>query len=278
MKIVSTGSTLSSPQFLEKKRRVRRRLQTLWILGIIAVLVIVIIVSRQERLLIVDVEVSGAKVVKEEAVIIRVKEILSGYYLGMMPKKNALIYPGGKVEEKLMKEFPRLSAVAASLDGLKLLRIDVAEREPFALYCTIVVTPEDASSCYFLDEESFIFDRAPLFSGAVYFIYSLAPALEEPLGKRFMSEEAFGALAQFVDDLPLLGLEPLAAEVGEEELTLILTGEARLRLRSKSNLDLIYSNLSAFLGDESIKAQSNFMQRVAELDLRTENKVFYSFR
>ena len=256
----------------------RRRLQTLWTLGIITVLIIVIIVSRQEKLLIVDVEVAGAKVVREEKVVTRTKEIISGYYLGMVPKRNALVYPGGKVEERLMIEFPRFSAVATSLDGLKLLRIDVAEREPFALYCPAITRSEDATSCYFLDDQGFIFDSAPLFSGAVYFIYTREPALEEPMGKQFMSPSEFGALGHFIESLPLLGVEPVAALVTEEEFIILLTGEARLKMGRKSDLELMYSNLSAFLNDEAIKAQTDFMQKISELDLRTENKVFYRFR
>ena len=106
----------------------------------------------------------------------------------------------------------------------------------------------------------------------------MAPALEDPLGKEFMPVATFGALAQFVEDLPALGIEPLAAEVGQEEIIIILRGEARMRLRRESDLALIHSNLAAFLGDESIRVQTDFIQRVAELDLRTENKVFYRFK
>ena len=256
----------------------RRRLQTLWTLGIIVILVATIIVSRQQKLLIRDVEVSGAKVVKEEEVIARTKEIISGYYLGMIPKRNALVYPGGKVEESLMKEFPRFSAVATSLDGLKFLRIDVAEREPFALYCPTIAKPEDAVSCYFLDNQGFIFDRAPLFSGAVYFIYAREPALEEPMGGQLMPSSEFGSLGHFIESLLLLGVQPIAALAGEEEFTILLAGDARLKMGRKSNLELMYSNLSAFLNDESIRAQTDFLQKISELDLRTDNKVFYKFK
>ncbi|MDO8565519.1 MAG: hypothetical protein Q7R67_02790, partial [bacterium] len=278
MKIVSTGSTLSSPQFLEKRLRARRRSQRWWAIGALTLLIIVIVVSRQEKLLIADVTVEGARVVKEEDVVAMAKQILAGNYLGLMPKRNALIYPGQKVEETLLKEFPRFSAVAASLEGLRLLRIDVAEREPFALYCASVLNPEEAGECFFLDDQGFIFDQSPLFSGAVYFIYTFKPTLEEPLGKQFLPTADFGVLAQFIENLPVLGIEPLAVEVGVEEFTIILAHEARMRIGRLSNLNLIYSNLSAFLGDEVITAQVDFIQKISELDLRTENKVFYKFR
>ena len=98
------------------------------------------------------------------------------------------------------------------------------------------------------------------------------------MGKQFMSPSEFGALGHFIESLPLLGVEPVAALVTEEEFIILLTGEARLKMGRKSDLELMYSNLSAFLNDEAIKAQTDFMQKISELDLRTENKVFYRFR
>ncbi|MDO8424293.1 MAG: hypothetical protein Q7S54_01635, partial [bacterium] len=210
MKIVSTGSTLSSPEFLEKRNKARRRRTTFWIAGILALLVIAVIISRREEFLISEVSVSGAIVVKEEDIALAVEAIISGHYLFLVPKGNALIYPGGQIEKKLLQAFPRLSAVAASLEGMRLLRIDAAEREPFALYCSSALSPEDASECYFLDDNGFIFDEAPSFSGSVYFIYAKVPPLPEPVGREFLPTEEFKPLSQFIGSLEDLGIEPLA--------------------------------------------------------------------
>ncbi len=280
MKIVSTGSTLSSPQFLAKRRRVRRRRLTIWSVGLLIILVVVLILSRQEKFLISEVVVFGAKVVSNEAVVKKVQDLISGHYLYLVPKANALIYPGEKVEETLLKEFPRFKAVALSVEGLKLLRVEAAEREPFALYC-LSPQPEQASDCYFLDDEGFIFDRAPLFSGAVYFVYGGSAGLLDslnPLSQQYLPPNEFQALSKFIELLPTLKIIPQALEASDEEYSLVFARDSRVRWKRGEDFGLLYSNLEAFLNDDTIRNQLDFLEKVLELDLRTENKVFYRFR
>jgi len=76
----------------------------------------------------------------------------------------------------------------------------------------------------------------------------------------------------------MLGIESLALDVGDSEYRLTMLESGQIIWRRDSNLTLIKSNLEAFLSDNSIRAQENFLDRILYLDLRTENKVFYKFR
>ena len=150
------------------------------------------------------------------------------------------------------------------------LLITVEERAPFALYCI--------SDCFFLDEEGFIFANAPSFSSGVYFVYVTENPVLNPLGKRFITIEEFESLSRFKETLAMLGIESLALDVGDSEYRLTMLESGQIIWRRDSNLTLIKSNLEAFLSDNSIRAQENFLDRILYLDLRTENKVFYKFR
>ena len=278
MKIVSTGSTLSSPEFHEKRKKARRRRLYLWTAGALTLSALLTFLSRQEKFLISKAEVEGAKAVNQDEVISLVQSHLSGYYFWLLPRSNFVIYPRRDIKKSLFKEFPRFASVDLALEGTRLLSIVVVEREPFALYCASALLPDDASQCYFLDENGFIFDQAPSFSGHVYFIYAKDVPVEEPLGKEFLTPLEFKPLTRFANSLSILGINPLSMEVREEEVNLILPHQTRIRWRRSSDLNVLYSNLEAFLKDDAIKSEVNFLEKVSVLDLRTDNKVFYRFK
>src|SRR3989344_9090607 len=99
MKIVSTGSTLSSLGFQEKRRLLQRK-KLIWGTVIILVLIsFIVFLSRRERFLINEIEVIGATVVRVEDVKLVVNDLLSGDYLWLVPHRNALVYPPSTIEE-----------------------------------------------------------------------------------------------------------------------------------------------------------------------------------
>ncbi len=277
MKIVSRGKVLNSPEFYKKKRRKRKIKIILLSLGLLIIVVSLVYFSRHERIQIAEITVSGETVVSEDAIVSTVEETLSGYYFWLIPRSNALVYPRGVVEQTLFKKFPRLKSINLNLDNFQKLYIAVEERVPDALYCTIFSTT-DISECYFIDENGFIFAPAPSFSDGVYFVYTTRDLIENPLGKRFISPNDFELLTKFIKSLETLGIYSSALAIEADQYIIFLPNYAQIIWRKDANLLVIYANLEAFLSDDSIKAQENFLEKITYLDLRTENKVFYKFR
>lgn len=271
-KIVSTGRTISTSEYLEKRNRARRKKYLVFCALFLMLLAALIMISRLPSLQIKEVSVAGAVATGPDAVVSSVGEKLAGRYLWLIPRSNALIYSKGEIKTKLARDFPRLSGVALSLDGLERLVVSVVEREPHALYCW-----GEANTCYFLDETGFIFDLAPTFSEGVYFTYFREPVLVEPLGQPLFPKEEFGRLETFVSALRSFGFDPLSLTLGESDIRLSLSGGAQIFWSRTSDLERTLANLGAFLNSSAIKAQKDFLEKVAELDLRTEDKVFYRF-
>ena len=123
-----------------------------------------------------------------------------------------------------------------------------------------------------------MFDLSPAFSDVFYFVYASRVSLESPMGKQFLPPEEFKSVLQFVESLPTLGMRPLTLTLAGEDFDITFSRGAHLILKRGSDLSLMYSNLSSFLNSESIKAEKDFLEKVTELDLRTENKVFYQFK
>jgi len=270
MKIVSSGRVLNSREFYEKKKK-KRRIQIILLSVIfISLISLFVYLSRQEQFLIVEVAVLGENVVDKEEITKVTQRLLAGHYLWMLPRANAFIYPSRTIERSLLKEFPRLKSVEVDLGESQRLLVTVEERVPFALYCI--------SECFFLDEEGLIFASAPSFSSGVYFVYVTEDPVPNPVGKRFMTIEEFESLSRFRETLTMLGIESSALEVGESEYRLSIFDKGQILWRRESNPAIVLSNLEAFLSADAIRTQSDFLDKVLYLDLRTENKVFYKFK
>lgn len=273
MKIVSTGATLASPGFLEKKQRERRRRRIVYSVTLSVLTVGLLAASRMEQLRIENISVVGANVIPKDDVGKVAREIMNENYFWLVPKDNALVYPEETIRTVLSRKFPRFNSVALSVVGLKTLEIGVTEREPFALYCI-----KDSTPCYFMDESGFIFDHAPTFSEGVYLIYSDEVSPSVPLGIEFLPAEEFRLLGSFISHFPALGLEPISIEKGKDSITVLLKNEVRVLWSSEHDTSRIWSNLESFLKSPEISSQKDFLNRVVELDLRTEDKVFYRFK
>lgn len=269
MKIVSSGKVLNSREFYEKKKRRKRVKLTLFIIGFLLLITILAYFSRQEQFLIAGVNISEESVIDKDAIILEVENFLDGYYFWIIPRANTFIYPRRTIEETLLVKFPKFKSVDLDVTD-QTLSISVDERAPFALYCI--------SECYFLDEEGLIFALAPSFSGGVYLVYTTENPIENPLGKRLETVEEFKRLSKFIETLAVLNIYPVALEIRAREYGLFLPNGGQIIWRKEADLNLIRSNLEAFLSNDSIKAQGNFLDKVRSLDLRTEDKVFYKFR
>lgn len=272
MKIVSSGRVLNSREFYEKKKK-RRRIQRI-VLFIVLLLALSSFAyfSRQERFRISEVRVLGEDIVDKEKIVQITKDLLVGRYLWTIPRSSSLAYPRSVIKRIILEKFPRFKSVVLDLNGFKSLNISVEERIPFALFCA------DVSLCYFLDEEGLIFALAPSFSDGIYIIYTSKNPIENPLGKRFITAEEFKVLSKFVKTLETLNIFPRKLQVADDEYDLVLPNDARIMWRRSANLNLIHSNLEAFLSNETIRAQNHFLDKILYLDLRTENKVFYKFK
>ncbi|MBX4206472.1 hypothetical protein KW784_01670 [Candidatus Parcubacteria bacterium] len=270
MKIVSTGRTISTTEYLAKKVKARRK--RLWIAcGAFLVLIIMTLFAlRMKSLQIAEVKVEGAAGVAPSQVEEAAREFVAGSYLWLVPKTNVFFYPRAGLERELLRRFPRMSSAAASLEGLHILRVSAGERKPYALYC--------GEECYFMDDTGFIFDTAPQFSDGVYLAYSSDAPLESPLGKQFVPEAEFRGLSAFAERLEALGAEPRSLRFSGTEGRVSLAGRGAILFARGADMGSLASGLESFLASEPIRAEGNFWQKLATLDMRTENKVFYSFK
>jgi hypothetical protein len=300
-------NVLNSPRLLElKKKRHRVVLNKILfsLLGLSAIFILLAYFSRLNSLNIDEVRVIGNKIVDAEAIKAVIKQQIAGKYLWLFPKTNILFYPQNDIRNELRDKFKRLKDINLSIkparttDAVqsggnnKVLEISLAERVAKYTWCGIefpeaLLMEDSMEKCYFLDEDSYVFDEAPYFSGEVYFkFYGLAGLnINNPLGFYFFKQN-FKQLISFKDILVSIGLKPVALYItddGDIQVFLsrgdsLITGP-KIILKMDADFQNVAENLEAALTTEPL--QSKFKNKYSSLqyiDLRFGNKVYYKFK
>ncbi|MDQ3076229.1 MAG: hypothetical protein M3Q34_03825 [bacterium] len=289
----------SSPRILELKKRRKKVLRNriiLLVILFILLLVGLIFLSRWEEVSINQVQISGNKIIDTALIDKIVEEELDGYYVWVIPKRNFLILPETKIKNKLLTELKRLESVELSISDRKVLEVSVLERKALYTWCgpdlkfyNAVVTFDEESekNCYFMNEMGYVFDRAPYFSGDVYFKFfgSLGNEGESPLGQRYYPE-TFSALVKLVEDVKSLDLKPSSLFVKEDgDIDLYLKSNTfsadanKIVFNVNSDTTKIVENLHASITTEPLKSElKKKYEDLLYIDLRFGNKVYYKFR
>ena len=138
MKIISSGKGLYSQDFYKKKQKARRTKLFASSFLLLAFLIAVILFFRWEKFLISEVVIAEDIAVDRQAIAEVINAELSGYYLYLIPKNNAIIFRRGAMKDKLIETFPRFTSLDLNLEGFNKLVVSASERDPFALYCVEV--------------------------------------------------------------------------------------------------------------------------------------------
>lgn len=284
-------NVLNSPRLLELKKS---RKKAFWgkvlvsFLGLVAVFAFLAYISRLENLNISEIKISGNKTVETDLLLETIKGEVAGKYLWLFPKTNVLIYPQNTIKATLENNFKRLKNTSFSIENNKILSVSLDERTAKYMWCGASLPAEEdtAEKCYFLDEEGFVFDEAPYFSGEVYFKFYGANnlAVENPQGSYF-SEQSFSQLIffkNFLTDLDLKPVQMLVKEDGDVEIYLskgsMLSQNPKILLKIDSDFQNVAENLDAALGTEPLKSKiKNKYSLLQYIDLRFGNRVISKF-
>ena len=278
---------LKTSQFKKNQRKIFL-LKTL--LGIFLVALIVGILSfitHSSVLAISKVSVSGNAVLSSEEIIQIATDNLSGNYLWIFPKNNFVIYPRGEIYRELISKFQRIESIAISTQDMNILEIRIKERKPFGEWCgtdgQIELSSGD-SNCYLLDENGFIFDNAPQFSGNAY-VRFYGGISGDPIGQNFLNIKSFKQINDFAVNIHNVGLPVIAfssSDNGDYQFYLNKDSNTKPEVVGKITFDAKQDYDKAFVDLESVlnDSKTGLMGKDGRynfqyIDLRYGDKVFY---
>ena len=271
-------NVLNSPR-LEELKRHRRKVFLNKILiffgGLVAMLILAVYLSGLKALKISDINISGNKVVDPEAIKTDIEQSIAGKYIWLFPKDNIIYYSSSSIKNNLQVKFKRLDKISLTISKNKSLQVSVSEREPKYTWCGPDPTA-NPQTCYFMDENGYIFDVAPYFSGSVYFKFYGSGDLGS-----YFSATKFQQLVSFKEVLTKMGLKLTELDIadnGEVDIFLTSSSGPKIIFNIDADFQNLAENLQAALTTEPL--QTEFKTKYAKLqyiDLRFGNKVYYKF-
>ncbi len=290
--MAQTRDILTSPRAVELKRRqraARLRILLLFTLLFVCIIIGLSVLSGYRKIRIDTVVVTGTRIINADDVKEKVEADLAGNYLHLFSRSNSLIYPRRHIYADILKTFTRTETLNISLENVRTLHIDISERAGSYLWCGATlpeVKSDVGENCYFVNNDGYIFDKAPYFSGNVYFkFYIPLDTAGTPLGKQMLTPDEFHSLMRFSDIISSAGLKPIYSifnSDGTRELYLEHAepdSAPKIVWKADSDLEKIGGDLVIAMSKPEFKEE--ILSKYAKLlyiDLRFNNKVLYKFQ
>jgi hypothetical protein len=261
----------TSPRIIEIRhnRRVRRlRLFVIFFILLIVIIGALSFFSSHKSIVLNKVVITGTHIIDKEDIEKEVFKNISGKYIYLFSKANSFIYPNKKIYNNLLLNFPRIEALSVRRDNLNTIHIDIIERKGSYLYCGSIV-PENkddvGENCYFINNDGFIFDKAPYFSGNVYFKYymPLENDVINPQGEQMTSVERFHEIMRFIDGVTSMGFKPIYIYLDKDGLYSLYLNHVnggnypRIIFKNDNDLKIIQENLSLAINKKEFANEVN---------------------
>ncbi len=135
----------------------------------LTVLVVVAVhyVTRFAFFTINTITVTGGETISHEEVRGKVDMLLTGNYLGLIPKRFSYLFPESTLYVEL-ESIPHMKSVHIERVSRNEISISFDEYVPHALWC---VHGEESTPCYFLSDDGVAFAEAPPLSGGAFMRY-----------------------------------------------------------------------------------------------------------
>nr|MBP9821513.1 hypothetical protein [Candidatus Paceibacterota bacterium] len=217
---------------------------------------------------------------------------IAGFHVWVIPRSNVLLVSKRAWSEQLLHTIPTLEFVSVELIDRTRAIIHVVERDPMYVWCTGGVPSVSSMSddCYFIDDNGYVFEPAPMFSDGVYFVFRGGPLADnpEPLRNVVVPEDDFLSFKKLIsalkgramavtsvtflpeDDIKL-SFDSLADSVVSEG-SYLLVKESTASEKIVQMLDLMMQDVSF---DEHFKTSPTDLEYI---DFRFENKIIYKWK
>lgn len=258
---------LESSRKMKKKRVLRGFL----IFGAVVLVLIFAFagLARISYFKIKKVAIEGNATLGSEELMSNVLGSVAGNYFFIFPKNNILLASSGKIEEKILNDFPRIRTLNISKNLPDLLLIKIEERKPTAQLCNNI-------DCYFIDENGFAFEKSPSFSGNIFMKFTDERDDNSLARKQLIPEGQFKGLMVFINSV---------SNNKDVKITdIVLKKEGIYNLNTQEGWQIIMSERNDFkiaADNLRIVLESQIKDKRPQLeyiDLRLANKVFYKFK
>lgn len=220
------------------------------------------------------ISLEGNSSLSTEKILGEVSDYLRGKFFRIFPRDNILILPKEAIVTNLLSKFPRIEEVSLDKNFPDGISVKIKERQQEAILCINDSPPGDG--CAFIDENGYVFEKAPYFSGDVYLkFFDERESAPGTIGFQLILKEQFKKLIDFRDLISKENIKISKIILKKEGIYEADISEGWYILLNEQNEPKIsYENLKISL-DSKIQGDR---QKLEYIDLRFGNKVFYKFK
>ncbi|MEW5907699.1 MAG: FtsQ-type POTRA domain-containing protein [Patescibacteria group bacterium] len=258
---------------LAKSREKRRKKFLLKILAFFILFLIlvagIVVTFYVDYFKIKNISISGNSFIGAETLRLNIGESLDGKYFYLFPKSNIFLASKEEIKNHLLENFHRIKSVSVRKDLPDSILVEVKERKPETLFCKDY-------NCAFIDEEGYIFEESPFFSGKIYLkFFDEREGNFFSIKKQLLALEEYKKLLDFTNLLINDNIEITEIVLKKDGIYHLKSDEGwYLILNNSNNPESAYNNLKL-----TLETQIKEMRRGLEyIDLRLPNKVFYKFK
>ena len=286
----------------DKNSQVRKGRRTkiffVTILLILAGAVGIVALLRRPNFQISHINVLGTQSLDPAAVESLAEKYISGNYVLVIPRTNALLFSKLGMRNFLVSKIPSLQYADVVFSDRNILTITIAEKKPQYVWCA------DPAHCYFVDQNGIIYEEAPLFSPGVFITFTgTASALQavdpNPIGEHFASPAGFAWVTQILTDLSRYPLHVLGVQylldtntfsgdqpINEGDVSIIVDQIKNTIIGLKTQLIVTNTETSSTIANalDLLSSDQNFSEALTAnpsslnyIDLRFPGKIYYKF-
>ena len=223
------------------------------------------------------IEINGNSLVDGDDLTDAIKVKMEGRYLWLFPKTNIFLIPKDKILAELPEEFKRIKKISLDKKYFGAIAVKIEERNNAVLYC-------EKEDCAYADENGFVFEKAPYFSGAVFLKLieqrnsdngENAKTIDEYLGTNLIAENEFKKILEFAGLINKTGGGVSEVILKKESIYEFYMNEGwKIILNDKNEPQSAYLNLITAL-DANIKDKR---PKLDYIDLRLGNKIYFKYK
>ena len=273
---------IQSDKYIKKRRKQGIILSILIVVVIGSFLSTLAFLSRAKFFHIDTVVVMGTVLVPRTSIESIVASEIGGSYMHLFAKDNIFLYPSDNIREDITHDLPPVSQVSFKRNGFHELDVTVTERKASGQSCD-----STTGDCYFIDEQGFVYAKAPQFSPGVYITYASA-STTPTLGTYLAGPEYFEPAHQAINFFSSMGLTvhgitipnshmPISAQNDDYSIALknptigTTTTDIVVYFNTSAPLDRSFTYFTAFWNHETNK---NFKT----IDLRYGKDIVYTMQ
>lgn len=233
---------LHSPKQLQKKRKKIIITTVLIFSCIIFILIFAILFFRLSFFQIKTINVIGAKNLNQKELEEKALSVLNGNLLYFLPRTSRFFYSKDNINKALTEEYKDIDAMNIKSSGLSAININIVERLPNALVCSGFQEEDENDSCFYSDNNGYIYSQAPKISEGVYSIYFLNSDSDSfKIGSNFIDPAKFKELQKFYQDVNTSGIKPSGILINNDD-----SYELYVKNKDSSNAVVYFDNRIPF--------------------------------